>query len=235
MNSALAIDTRNATPVNWPMPRAVLFDLDGTLIDSVPDITLAINELLASEQLPPFEAVHVRSMVGHGVRALVRKAYLAQGIALDVDSLDDRTHAMMEIYPRHLTGRTTLMPGVREMVAFFRSNGAKLGLVTNKPQRAAETVLAHFDLINSFGAVIGDGANIPSKPQPDMLFAALDRLGVPVSEAIMVGDSTVDTAAARAAKMRSVVVRCGYAFEPITDATASVDDPGAIPALFAAR
>src|ERR1700759_21544 len=97
MNSMLAIQTSDATPVPWPMPRAVLFDLDGKLIDLVPDITLSVNELLTSEQLPALEEAQVRRMVGHGIRALVRKAYHAQGMALDVASLDCRTDAMMEI------------------------------------------------------------------------------------------------------------------------------------------
>ena len=235
MNNLLAIETRAASPVPWPMPRAVLFDLDGTLIDSVPDITLSVNELLASEQLPTLDEAQVRRMVGHGIRALVRKAYLAQGIALDVASLDCRTDAMMEIYPRHLTGRTTLMPGVREMAAFFVAGGARLALVTNKPQAAAQTILGHFGLSDRFSVVIGDGDHqLARKPQPDMLLAALSRLGVTAAEAIMVGDSAIDIAAARAAHMRSVVVRCGYAAGTLDAADILVADPGAIPALFTA-
>ena len=235
MNSLLAIDTRSASPAPWLMPRAVLFDLDGTLIDSVPDITLSVNELLASEQLPALEEAQVRRMVGHGIRSLVRKVYLAQGIALDVASLDCRTDAMLEIYPRHLTGGTTLMPGVREMAEFFVANGARLGLVTNKPQAAAQTVLDHFGLADSFSVVIGDADHkLARKPQPDMLLAALGRLGVAAVEAIMVGDSTVDIAAARAARVRSVVVRCGYANGKLDAADALVANPGEIPALFAA-
>jgi phosphoglycolate phosphatase len=217
------------------MPRAVLFDLDGTLIDSVPDITLSVNELLASEQLPGLEEEQVRRMVGHGIRALVRKVYHAQGIALDVASLDCRTDAMMDIYPRHLTGRTTLMPGVREMAAFFVAGGARLALVTNKPQAAAQTILGHFGLSGSFSVVIGDADHqLARKPQPDMLLAALSRLGVATRDAIMVGDSTVDIAAAQGARVRSVVVRCGYSNGGLDAADAVVDDPGAIPALFAA-
>lgn len=235
MDSLLAIETRSASPAPWPMPRAVLFDLDGTLIDSVADITLSVNELLASEQLPPLAEAQVRRMVGHGIRPLVRKAYHAQGIALDVASLDSRTDAMMEIYPRNLTGRSTLMPGVREMVAFFVDGGAQLALVTNKPQAAAQTILGHFGLSGSFPVVIGDGDHrLARKPQPDMLLAALGRLGVAAADAIMVGDSAVDVAAAQAAHMRSVAVRCGYANGAIDAADALVADPGAIPALFTA-
>jgi len=235
MNASLAFQPRPASPLPWPMPRAVLFDLDGTLIDSVPDITLSVNELLASEQLPALEEAQVRRMVGHGIRMLVRKAYSAQGIALDVASLDSRTDAMLEIYPRHLTGRTTLMPGVPEMAAHFVGGGARLALVTNKPQSAAHTILDHFGLADSFSVVIGDADHqLARKPAPDMLLAALARLGVAPADAIMVGDSTVDISAAQAAQVRSVVVRCGYAAGSLDAADAVVADPGAIPALFAA-
>jgi phosphoglycolate phosphatase len=217
------------------MPQAVLFDLDGTLIDSLPDITLSVNELLASEQLPALEEAQVRRMVGHGLRVLVRRAYDAQGIALDVASLDCRIDAMMEIYPRHLTGRTRLMPGVREMVAFFVAGGARLALVTNKPQAAARTILDHFGLSDSFSVLIGDADHqLARKPQPDMLLAALSRLGVAAADAIMVGDSIIDIAAAQAAHVRSVVVRCGYPGGALDAADALVADPGEIPALFTA-
>lgn len=217
MTNLLAIDTRTAAPAFWQMPRAVLFDLDGTLIDSVPDITLSVNELLASEQLPALGEAQVRRMVGHGIRALVRKVYHAQGIALDIPSLESRTDAMMEIYPRHLTGRTTLLPGVREMVAFFVAGGARLALVTNKPQAAAETILAHFGLRDSFAVVIGDTAGEPlaRKPQPDMLLEALRRMGVSPQQAVMIGDSGVDVRAAKAAGVPSIAVRGGYSIEPL--------------------
>jgi phosphoglycolate phosphatase len=220
MNSMLAIETATATPAPWPTPRAVLFDLDGTLIDSVPDITLAINELVTSEHLPPLEEAHVRGMVGHGIRALVRKAYLAEGVALDLDSLDCRNDAMMEIYPRHLTGRTTLMPGVRETLEFFRTRGCTMAVVTNKLLTATETILEHFGIAEYFAVLIGDSDEAPlaalaRKPQPDMLLEALRRMGVPPREAVMIGDSGVDVRAAQAAGVPSIAVRGGYSSEPL--------------------
>lgn len=234
MNSLLAIETRDATPVAWRMPKAVLLDLDGTLIDSVSDVTLSINELLASEHLPVLDEAQVQRMIGNGIRSLVRRAYLAQGVALDVASLECRTDAMLEIYPRNLTGRTTLMPGVRKMVAFFTACGAQLALVTNKPHTAAQTVLKHFGLSESFSAVIGDTDHqLACKPRHDMLHAAMSRLGVLPIDAVMVGDCPADIATARAANMRTVLVRCGYGDNADDAADAVVGDPGGIPALFA--
>jgi phosphoglycolate phosphatase len=159
------------------MPAAALFDLDGTLIDSVPDITLAVAELLHSEQLPALGEAQVRRMIGHGVRNLVRRAYSAHGIALDEDSLDQRADAMFDIYPRHLTNRTTLMPGAVEAIDHLVAHGCRLALVTNKPQSAAETVMDHFGLSERFVLILGDmpGRSYPKKPDPAMLNAALEE------------------------------------------------------------
>ena len=95
-------------------PRAALFDLDGTLIDSVPDITLAVAELMAVEGLAPFSESDVRVMVGHGLRVLVRRALQARGQTPNPAEFEAVIDHMLEIYPRHLTGRTTLLPGVVE-------------------------------------------------------------------------------------------------------------------------
>lgn len=238
MNSLLAVETRTAAPaprhllraVPWVMPEAVLIDLDGTLIDSAPELTLSVNELLASEHLPPLEESQVRTMAGRSIRMLVRRVYLAQGIALDVASLDCRTDAMMEMYQSRLASLTTLMPGVPEMTGFFVAGGAQLALVTNKPQASAEAILGHFGLRDRFSVVIGDA----NQPQSEMLSAALRRMGAATSDAIMVGDSPADIAAAQTAHVRSVIVRCGYANGESDAAYAVVADPGAIPALFMA-
>lgn len=238
MNSLLAIETRtvSAAPrhmlraVPWAMPEAVLCDLDGTLIDSVSDLTLSINELLASEHLPALEEAQVRSMCGRSIRMLVRRAYLALGIALDVASLDCRTDAMLEMYQRRHADRTRLMPGVREMVDFFVSGGARLALVTSKPQAVAEAVLDRFGLSGSFSVVIGNA----DRPQFEVLLTALSQLGVVAADAILVGDSPTDIAAAQAARLRPVMVRCGYATGELEAAYAVVADPGAIPSLFMA-
>jgi phosphoglycolate phosphatase len=198
-------------------PLAALFDLDGTLIDSVPDITLAVAELLASEKLPALGEDQVRRMVGHGIRGLVRRVYNAQGIALDEDLLDQKTDAMLQVYPRYLTGRTVLMPGTREALDYLTDEGVLLAVVTNKPQAFAEVILEHFDLRGRFALILGDvpGQTFPRKPDPAMLLAALQGLDVTTSGAIMVGDSGVDIAAAKAARMRAVAVRGGYTNEPL--------------------
>jgi phosphoglycolate phosphatase len=217
---AMELDTMPRQSAPLAMPRAVLFDLDGTLIDSVPDITRAVAELLASEQLPPLSQDQVRMMVGRGLRGLVRRVYGAQGLALDEASLQCRIDAMSEIYARHLIGHTTLMPAARETLEYLRARGCVMAVVTNKLLTATETILQHFGLAEFFTVVIGDSIEAPlavlaRKPQPDMLLEALRRLGVSPPQAVMIGDSGVDVSAAKAAGVASIAMRGGYSSEPL--------------------
>ena len=201
-------------------PRVALFDLDGTLIDSVPDITLAVGELMATEDLAPFEEADIRAMVGHGLRVLVRRALAARGrtpTPAEFEAIIDR---MLEIYPRHLTARTTLLPGVVECLDSLAAAGCAVALVTNKLQSAATTVLDHFGLSDRFTIILGDQeglSDLAPKPEPDMLLHAISRVGVGPADAVMVGDSESDIASARAAGVFSVAVRGGYCDGPIED------------------
>ena len=192
---------------------AILFDLDGTLIDSVPDITLAVNELMALDGLAPFADDDIRRMVGYGLTVLVQRAYAARQFTSPQP--DARLDEMRSIYGRHLTGRTVLIPGARETLRQLWQENWRIAVVTNKLQTAAETILRHFELTQYLTLVLGDGAGLALKPAPDMLLAACRQLAMPVQRAYMVGDSPADIAAARAANIRSVVLRGGYTSEPV--------------------
>jgi phosphoglycolate phosphatase len=195
-------------------PRAVLFDLDGTLIDSAPDIAAAVNELLGRHRLGPLRLDQVVSMIGNGTRKLTERAFAATSGPLSPDQLDQRYAEMLEIYGRHLTGVTTLLPGAAELVAALRQQGARLGIVTNKPQRFIETILDHFGLAGDFEVVIGSDAGVTPKPAPDMLLAAMEKLGAGPRDTVMVGDSASDVDSARAAGVASVLRRGGYTHTP---------------------
>ncbi len=215
LNTRGAPDRRPGT-----LPRAVLFDLDGTLIDSVPDIALAVAELLDLSGLAPFDEDSIRAMVGHGVGPLVSRAFAAHGIELSPDEHERQIGRMRDIYPRHLTGRTTLMPHAREALAGLRQRDVPLALVTNKLQSAANIVLDHFGLAESFSVVLGDQARpggLAAKPAPDMLQFTLSRLRAQPGEAIMVGDSAADIEAARAAGVFCVALRNGYSSVPLEE------------------
>ena len=195
-------------------PRAVLFDLDGTLIDSAPDIAAAVNELLALSGRGPLTVAAVTSMIGNGVEKLVERALNATGDPLRAQALEREQAAMLDIYARHLTGLTTLLPGVRETLDTLRQNGIRLGLATNKQQRFIEAVFDHFGLSSLFDVVIGGGPGIVKKPAPDILIAAMQQLSATPSDTVMVGDSISDVQAAKAAGVRSVIVRGGYTSVP---------------------
>lgn len=195
-------------------PKAILFDLDGTLIDSAPDITAAVNELLADRNLPAFTVEKVTTMIGDGMPKLVERAFVASNTPLAGKALEQAVHDMTPIYLRHLTGYSRLMPGAREALAQLHVMGIALAVATNKPQRAAREVLLHFGLIDMLGAIVGGDAVSHKKPAADALLLALERLGIDPADALMVGDSKADVGSARAAGMPVVLVRGGYTQVP---------------------
>ncbi|HEY4201669.1 MAG TPA: phosphoglycolate phosphatase [Devosiaceae bacterium] len=231
------IDPETQMATTWPA--AILFDLDGTLIDSVPDITAAVNELLHTESLPPLPVEQVRTFIGNGIRMLVKRSYAARNVHLEGAALDAKNDKMSGIYARHLVELTTLMPGVAEALAYCAARGTKLAVVTNKPQAATETLLAHFNLTDRFAIVVGD-RDLPRKPEPDMLLHAMAAMGVTPAQTVMVGDSTADIQSARNARVASVAVRGGYTNVPLESLQPGIiidtmaDLPKALPALFAA-
>ena len=186
-------------PDGWP--KAVLFDLDGTLIDSAPDIAAATNELMAQHDLPAHSLADVRAMIGNGVAKLVERAFAARGRPLEGGALDDAVAEMMPIYGRHLTRLTTVLPGARESLAALSGAGLKLAVVSNKPMPFTRAVVDHYGFSPFLSVVQGAQPGIAEKPAPDMLFAALARMD---------GDSAADARSAEAAGMAVVLVRGGH-------------------------
>lgn len=203
-------------------PQAVLFDLDGTLIDSVPDLASAVNDVLATEDLQPLATGDVRMMIGNGVRKLVERAFAARDLALDGGALDRMTDKMMAVYGGRLTDRTVLMKGAETLVTAYARAGVKIGVVTNKPEAFSRSIIEHFGLGKSVHAIVGGDTGPARKPAPDMLSHALDLIGVGAHRAIMVGDSPADIAAARAVPMPSIAVRGGYTSVPADELGADV-------------
>jgi len=204
-----------------PWPRVILFDLDGTLIDSAGDIRNAINELLRLKSLPMLTLDEVRSMIGHGVQVLVQRAFLYRRVPLEGRALVDITTEFAEIYGRNLTGETLVLPGAREAIEHYRDSGVKMGVVTNKLQSATLTVLEHFGLLSALDVVVGD-AGLPRKPDPAMLLHALATLGARPEDAVMVGDSDADILAAKAAGVTAIAVRGGYSNHAVEDLGADI-------------
>jgi phosphoglycolate phosphatase len=206
-------------------PKAVLFDLDGTLIDSVPDLATATNRLLAAHGLPPLGMNDVRSMIGHGVAKLVERAFASRGTRLTPLMLERRTDEMMAFYGQCLTDQTRLNIGAAEAIASLRRMSVRIAVVTNKPEAFAKAILGHFDLLQQVDVVVGGDTGPARKPEPEMLVFAVNVLDLKVEDAVMVGDSRADMDAARAAGMASIAVEGGYTSESATSLGADANIP----------
>ena len=191
-------------------PQAVLFDLDGTLVDSAPDIHAALNETLASYGEPPFTLEAVTRMVGRGVPVLIERAWDGLGKSIDPAERDRVVARFLAIYEPRATELTTLTAGASEATRALVDAGTPIGVVTNKPEAATREILGHFGLSELMQVVVGGDAGPPKKPEPGLLLLACERLGLAVDQVVFVGDSENDVAAAKAAGMAVVVLRGGY-------------------------
>ncbi len=186
----------------------VLFDLDGTLADTAPDIALALNSLRADSGLEPLDLAPVRKATALGTEALLALA------------LDLRPHNPgYETVRRDFLGRyadtigtaTVTFPGVTDMLAALEASGRLWGVVTNKPEDLALRVLEGLHLATRSGCLIGGNTAVRRKPHPDPLWLACERLATKPAQAVYVGDDHTDILAARAAGMRGLVALFGYA------------------------
>lgn len=186
--------------------RTVLVDLDGTLVDTAPDIVIAVNGMLHALGAAPLSPSTITGFIGNGVPTLVRRVLAARGRAVSDQALT--------LFARHydaINGRfSRVYPGVHAGLVALRAAGYRLGCVTNKPQAAAETLLASTGLAPLFEIVVGGGATPHLKPHPAPLLHACRQLGTDPALAVLVGDSHVDVAAARAAGMPVCIVDYGY-------------------------
>ena len=203
-------------------PKAVLFDFNGTLIDSALDIHAATNMLLARDGFGPLPLADVKAMIGEGTRKLVERAFAAAGKTLDAATLDEKYKQMVPLYAANLTKLTQLMPGTMDALADLHRDGVLMALVTNKPDFAIAEILTHFDLTTYFPVIVGGDSGVPHKPAPDMLYLALSKLGVEAADAVFVGDSPADARSAQAAGMKLVLVEGGYSREPLESLGADV-------------
>ncbi len=194
---------------HWP--RAVVFDLDGTLIDSIGDIADALNATLATRGLPALPEDHIKQMVGAGVPELVRRGLSAHGV--DADDIEPFVRELVARYSAQPAARTRLYDGGAELLADLAARGVKMAICTNKPQAITDLVLAELGVALHFGAVVGTTPDLPRKPDPAMLRAALDLLAVPAFDALMIGDSAADVGAASALGVPVIVLRSGYGKE----------------------
>lgn len=195
----------------------VIFDLDGTLVDSAPDIAAALNHTLALEGRPPVNRADILPMIGRGSRYLISMGLSATGGGVDETRLDGLQSAFIAYYADHIADNSAPFPGVEETLDRFRDVGATLGVCTNKREILAERLLQATGLRSYFKSLIGADTIGIAKPDAAPLLAAIERAGGDAAHALMIGDSGPDVDAARNAGVPVIVVTFGYAHVPPQD------------------
>lgn len=197
--------------VDYPSVRAVLLDLDGTLLDTAPEIAAAAADMLSELGLDPVPSGRVRDLIGRGIPHLVRGTLLASlGEAPDERRVGSAMKGFFFHYEKRNGSSATAYPGVLEGLAALRSKGHRLACVTNKSAHFALPLLEATRLSGYFETVICGDTAAKKKPAPDPLLLACERLGVIPAHALMVGDSNNDALAARAAGSPVLLVPYGY-------------------------
>lgn len=189
---------------------AILFDLDGTLLHSAPDIRQAVNQMLADEGRPPLSLEQVTSFIGDGMMPLCRKALEATG-GLPSDDIFPYVQKFITYYRNVKPDPQQVLPYVRETLASLQAQGIKLGVCTNKNESATIDLLKQLDLLRYFGFVAGGDTFTVHKPNPGHIFGVIEALQASLDTTVYVGDGLNDVIACQRAGLPCIVVTHGYA------------------------
>lgn len=193
---------------------AVVFDLDGTLIDTLPDILAALNRLMGEEGRREIAYEEGRYMVGHGTRVMLERAFAATGPTQTAEILDSLNRRFVDYYLAAPAVMSAPYDGVEETLAALAADGVILGVCTNKPHEISLRILGELGLDRHFAAAIGGDALDVHKPDAAHLLTTIARMGAVPGKAVMVGDSEIDVRTARNADVPVVVVEYGYTAKP---------------------
>lgn len=191
-------------------PLTVVFDLDGTLVETAPDLLDALTVALAEEGAPPLPYDQGRGMIGAGARALVERGLAAAGRKLTEERVDALHATFLAHYSVHIADRSRPYAGCVEALDRLRARGVRLAVCTNKTEALARQLLDALDMTDRFDAIVGGDTFATPKPAAEPLLGAIERAGGVLERAVMVGDSGTDVAAARAAGTPVVVTTFGY-------------------------
>jgi phosphoglycolate phosphatase len=194
-----------------PETSAVLFDLDGTLIDTAPDFIRCLNQLREQHGLPALPAEHIRRSVSNGARAMVRVGF---GLEPDHPDYLEKHTAFLDLYEAGVAVETSLFEGMDELLKTLEARGIPWGIVTNKPARFALPLIEALDLADRCAALVCPDHVTQRKPHPEALILACRQMGTEPGTAIYVGDHERDIEAGRNAGMKTIAVRYGYIEQP---------------------
>lgn len=197
-----------------PAPLAV-FDLDGTLADTAPDLVATLNIILGRQGVPPLPLADARHMIGHGARALIERGFEAAGREIVPERLDDLYRQFLAHYADHLCVNTRLFPGALEALDALEGDGFRLAVCTNKVEAHSVKLLETLGIAARFAAICGRDTFPFIKPDPRHLTLTVRKAGGSAAAAVMVGDSRTDIVTAQAAGIPVVAVTFGYTDVPV--------------------
>ena len=211
----------------------VAFDLDGTLVDTAPDLLAALNFVLGESGLAPVEAERMRRLVGGGARLMIERGLASHGVDATSADVDRMFENFLRFYEKHIADHSKPFPGCVEMLDALAAQGARLIVVTNKIERYSVQLLETLALARHFSVIAGPDTFGLRKPDPGHLLRAVERAGGDAAHAIMIGDSITDVNTARAARVPVIAVSFGYRSETLEELGADhvVDRLDEIPPL----
>lgn len=211
-----SVSPSNSEARRWAngLPGVVIFDLDGTLVDSAPDIADALNVAIAPLGGPPFSVPTVIEFVGGGAMAMIRSALHARGHELGAAEWTALMGRFMAAYKTTSARGRGLYPGAQAMLETLNAAGVKCAICSNKAHAVTEIAVPALGIAQHFAVILGALDIRPKKPAPDMLLHILEQLNTAPSDAVMVGDSQADLGSGRAAGLPVVLVDFGYAKHP---------------------
>jgi phosphoglycolate phosphatase len=198
------------------LPATVVFDLDGTLVDTAPDLCASLNYALGTLGRPPVSAEDVRHMVGHGARALLEKGLAATG-AVSAELIEAGVQPFLQFYAGHIADSSRVYPGVEAALDALAAAGTVVAICTNKPVGLSAALVTAVGWDGRFAANLGYDSVPKAKPDPGHLLATIAAAGGDPATTIFVGDSFTDTTTARAAGLPVVAVSFGFSDRPVAD------------------
>lgn len=197
------------------LPETIVFDLDGTLVDTAPDLAAALNAVLTRERLPTVSLDQVRHMVGRGARVLIEKAWEANGTALSPSRTNDLVKHFLAYYEANIAVTSRPFDQAEVQIKSLTNRGHKIGICTNKPEGLTFKLLAELGLTSLFAVVLGADSRPYRKPDPRHLTDTIAALGGNPADAVLVGDSDTDAKTAQAAGIPLILVTFGYTETPV--------------------
>jgi phosphoglycolate phosphatase len=205
-----------ATKARPDAPFVIAFDLDGTLIDTAPDLIATLNEILARHRVPPLPYDSAREMIGGGVKSLLEKGLSEQGRPFSPQDLDAVYREYLAHYSAHIADHSRPYPGLLDALDHLERQGFRLAVCTNKLESLSRQLLQALGLTDRFAAICGQDTFGTPKPHPDMLRKTVRMAGGDPNRSLMVGDSVTDIDTARAAGVPVIAVDFGYTPIPVT-------------------